>query len=522
MLIFLSLIAGAFVSEDAALLSAAALGISGEYPLYAAMAGAITGIFLSDFAVFILGGFTARTGSARWMVKLGVEHDTLVRLERSFQKYGLLIVVISRFFPGTRVPVCFAAGYLKLPTLKFSVFMLAGSLIWSVFVFWILKELGEHVLERYTSYGSSLIVTVLVLLLVLIATARIFRSLLKQDGWLKFKIALRRWTRFEFLPTSIAYLPVFLATPYFAIRSRGHLMAWTQVNPALPFSGFCGESKSDILQRLESAGAPVAPWFLLPQGDLDVRLAAVSAFSQEQFPIVLKPDQGERGKGVCIADTLDDVREYLRETHEACIVQRFVGGEEYGVLFHRAPESNHVSVLSIHGKRLTSVQGDGIRTLRELILVDARAAYQWQYFFNTHADKLHSIPESNELVLLTRIGNHCKGTVFLDRRDLICATLEQRIQKWIAHTDGIYLGRFDVKAVNDTALQQGEFSILEMNGVTSEPGHIYDPSGSFIAGWAGLYRHWSLAFATGSYLMRHNSLSPPSLLQFVRLLRSRE
>jgi hypothetical protein len=46
-------------------------------------------------------------------------------------------------------------------------------------------------------------------------------------------------------------------------------------------------------------------------------------------------------------------------------------------------------------------------------------------------------------------------------------------------------------------MRQGRFSILELNGVTSEPTHIYDPACSLIEAWRTLARTWQLAFEIG-------------------------
>ena len=45
-----------------------------------------------------------------------------------------------------------------------------------------------------------------------------------------------------------------------------------------------------------------------------------------------------------------------------------------------------------------------------------------------------------------------------------------------------------------TRFMAGEdLAIVELNGVTSEATHIYDPSTSLVRGWATLMRQWAVA-----------------------------
>ena len=48
-------------------------------------------------------------------------------------------------------------------------------------------------------------------------------------------------------------------------------------------------------------------------------------------------------------------------------------------------------------------------------------------------------------------------------------------------------------------LREGHgFQIIELNGVTSEAGHIYDPANSVGFAWKTLMEQWTLAFEIGA------------------------
>ena len=88
---------------------------------------------------------------------------------------------------------------------------------------------------------------------------------------------------------------------FLAIRHRS-LTLFTAANPGIPSGGFVGESKSAILGHL----SPV-PEFAVLREELsaDARFRAVKEFLSVHglsYPIVLKPDIGERGTGVVIAE----------------------------------------------------------------------------------------------------------------------------------------------------------------------------------------------------------------------------
>jgi hypothetical protein len=60
---------------------------------------------------------------------------------------------------------------------------------------------------------------------------------------------------------------------------------------------------------------------------------------------------------------------------------------------------------------------------------------------------------------------------------------------------------------------------VELNGVTSEATHIYDPRHSLIDGWRTLFRQWRLAFEIGR-ANRDAGHAPTGLFEIVRLLRA--
>jgi hypothetical protein len=60
----------------------------------------------------------------------------------------------------------------------------------------------------------------------------------------------------------------------------------------------------------------------------------------------------------------------------------------------------------------------------------------------------------------------------------------------LSKIEGFYFGRLDIRFNTFAELEQGiNFSIIELNGVKSEPSHIYDPKYSFLVGQREIFRH---------------------------------
>jgi len=239
------------------------------------------------------------------------------------------------------------------------------------------------------------------------------------------------------------------------------------------------------------------------------------------YPIVLKPNQGQRGSGVAVVRSADALERALARSSVDTIVQEYISGPEFGVFYYRYPAEPAGRIFSITEKRLPTVVGDGTRTLESLILDDDRAVCAARLFCDRHRDHLCDVPAKGEMVALAELGTHCRGAVFLDGDWVRTPALEWRFDE-IAHGfDGFFFGRFDVRAEGGIeAFRQGEgFKILELNGVTSEATHIYHPGTPLGVAYRVLMRQWRMAFEIG-VANRNAGVRPTPLWQLVALARA--
>jgi hypothetical protein len=331
----------------------------------------------------------------------------------------------------------------------------------------------------------------------------------------------RRSTRWEFWPPWLFYAPLVPYLGYLAAKHRS-MTVFTAANPAIEAGGFVRESKFDILQGLAGAGEYLARSALI-RGDcrLHEKVAAAMQFMTRHrlaFPIVLKPNHGQRGSGVVIVRSAASLQTSLRKSSVDTIVQEHVGGAEFGVFYYRMPSEPRGRIFSITEKKFPFVVGDGTRTLEELILDDERAVCVARLYLKRFRSCLGRVPAASEKVWLAELGTHCRGAMFLDGAHVWTQALEQRFDQIAQAFDGFYFGRFDVRVHGAVdAFRAGEgFKIIELNGVTSEATHIYDPSTPLLRAYRVLLEQWRIAFEIAAE-NRRRGLRPTPVSDLVRL-----
>ena len=130
------------------------------------------------------------------------------------------------------------------------------------------------------------------------------------------------------------------------------------------------------------------------------------------------------------------------------------------------------------------------------------------------------VPLRGEVVPLAELGSHCRGAVFLDGGHLQTEALSSAVDAIASSFPGFYFGRFDVRASTLADFQAGRFEILELNGVSAEATHIYDPSVGILEAYRVLFSQWRIAFEIGAH-NRRAGWKPMPLLDLIDLVRFR-
>lgn len=291
----------------------------------------------------------------------------------------------------------------------------------------------------------------------------------------------------EYWPWQLIYLPVWPFYFYQALRQR-RAVFFTNVNPAIDMGGFFGESKAAIYALLPEHCFPTT--VVVPPATSVDDVLAKHRTSRIPFPLIVKPDVGERGEGVVrVVDESGLVSALADRPHRMLMQAMATGSFEFGLMFAKDPASGRTELLSVCGKRFLSVAGDGKRTTAELLACSWRGERQLERLVPLLGDRLRAVPAKGEVVMVEPIGNHCRGTIFYDAGHLTTPALRDRVNALLAATKGIHYGRLDTRAESEQALREGRFQVIELNGVSSEPGHIYDPAYSIFRCWSELLRH---------------------------------
>ncbi len=509
-----------FVSEDLSAIGAGLLAARGTMSIELALLAAFLGIVIGDVALYAAGRLLGRRLLAippfSWML-------TEAQLDRGaswFREKGPHVILASRFVPGTRLPTYVAAGILRTPFWIFLGYFTAAAIVWTPLITGLSAWAGTEILDFYATYEAYAIWMLVVLVVVLYLTIHIGIPLTTHNGRRRLLSRWHRISRWEFWPIPIFYAPVVVWILLVAIRYRS-LTLFTASNPGMFTGGFLGERKRDILELLHHSEQHVAIWRLIP-GAANDRTGRVMAFIEQHglsFPIVLKPDIGERGQGVWIARTQADVDQYFTCHEDDIIAQEFVDGLELGVFYVREPGQPSGRIFSVTEKRPVWLRADGRRTLERLILDHERAVSMAPLFMKRFSSDLGHVFDKGTRIPLAEVGTHSRGALFLNGRRHMNPVFLETIDRISRQTDGFFFGRYDIRVPDPDRLVHGDgFKILELNGVSSEATHIYDPEISLFRAWYTLMTQWTLAFRIGS-ANRQRGFRPDSLRLLVRTLR---
>ncbi len=517
LVLFLGLALGTFVSEDLACIGAGVLVAEGRVDFVFATSACLIGILVGDLLLFLAGRWIGRAAVRRAPLRWFLSEASLQRASEWLERNGATVIFVSRFTPGTRLPTYVAAGILHTPFWKFAGYFAIASILWTPLLVGASAGFGGPLLRFSAMVGLPLWIKLIlggVAMLTLVRRALALTTYRGRRGLVGSWRRLRRW---EFWPPWAVYPPVVVYILWLAIRYRGATL-FTASNPGMPAGGgFVGESKSTILSSFAGAQEWLPAFALLTSEKID----QATAFLKQHrltFPVVLKPDVGQRGSGVAVVRSDAELRDYLDRSSGPIIIQEYVPGVEYGVFYYRLAAERAGHIFSITEKRMPVLIGDGKRTLERLILGDDRAVCMAELYLKKNHDHLARVPANGEPVQLVELGTHALGSIFLNGIALRTPELEQTIDRIAKTFDGFFFGRFDIRVPSAADLRCGRnLKVVELNGVTSEATHIYDPAVPFWQAYRILFAQWRIAFEIGA-AKRAQGHQPVTLTALLRMI----
>ena len=298
-------------------------------------------------------------------------------------------------------------------------------------------------------------------------------------------IRLRKW---EYWSIYVIYFPIFFYGIWQAILSRS-LFFFSASNPSIKNGGMFGCSKFKILELIPEDVKPITLFF---QKGVSEEVALFQIESNKlQYPIIAKPDMGNRGWQVEKIKSENELLEYMRICQVNFIIQEYIDLPiELGVFYYCMPDQEQGVISSVVLKEMLKVTGDGNSTLRELMMKYDRAKLQVQFLAQKRG--LSTVPPKGEEVELVAIGNHSRGATFLNGNHLITKQLRAQFDQLHKKIDGVFYGRYDLRCASYEMLNKGQMKIMEFNGANAEPAHIYHPGFSLLEAYRILFKHWKI------------------------------
>ncbi|RZL06416.1 MAG: D-alanine--D-alanine ligase [Pedobacter sp.] len=335
---------------------------------------------------------------------------------------------------------------------------------------------------------------------------------------LKLRVIRIRTLNWEYWPMHLVYAPMYLYWLYLSVKARSFFF-FSAANPMRQNAGFAMERKSDSYQYLPKQYYPIT--LICPNGISAPELKMRVEDKKLSFPLIAKPEMGERGTGVKLIKDLAGLVDYSRASNTDFLVQQFITHPyEAGIFYCRLPTEKHGKITGIVGKQFLSVIGDGEATIRDLLLKHDRHLLQLRTLEQEPDNSLEEVLEKDEERLLVPYGNHCRGAKFEDLSHLITDKLTIVIDKLCQQLPAFYFGRLDIKFQNWEELENGNFSVIELNGAASEPTHMYDPRHSIFFAWREIKRHWDMLYQISIVNSRTNSVPLMSTAEGMQMLRA--
>jgi hypothetical protein len=306
----------------------------------------------------------------------------------------------------------------------------------------------------------------------------------------RLKIKTFSW---EYWPMWLVYLPVSLYYLYLAAKARSFFF-FSAANPSIETGGMFFESKQKIFELIPQKYFPKT-LFLNESIEMEEILNKMNR-AEVSFPVIAKPDRGERGWCVQKINNPKELIEYRNTNKIDFLIQQYIDYPmEFSVFYYRNPNEAKGTITSLTYKKLLTIIGDGKSTNEELIRKNDRAFLQFHKLKSNPKINFKEVLLTNEEKVLVPYGNHVLGAEFKNYNHIIDQQLTSVFDNISKSINGFYYGRFDLRTTSIEDLKEGKnISILELNGAGAEPAHIYDPQFSFFTAQKVLAAHYKMMF----------------------------
>ncbi|KQC00726.1 NRDE family protein [Pedobacter sp. Hv1] len=345
------------------------------------------------------------------------------------------------------------------------------------------------------------------------------KNLFNKPLFSSFKKTMIKILNWEYWPLQLVYAPPMLYWFWLSLKARS-LFFFSAANPLILNAGFALGRKSKIYELMPTKYYPNT---LVCRTEAKTEeLLNLCKMQNLGFPMIAKPDVGERGVQVKLLKTATELSLYQQQCKVDFLLQEFIDYEqEAGVFYYRIPGEGKGNISGIVSKEFLAVTGDGVSSIEMLLMKEDRFFLQLPILRNTYGKFLDQVLPVGKLQTLVPYGNHSRGAKFVDSSHMINTELVATIDQLCQKIPEFYFGRLDIKFKNWEDLSAGKnFSVIEVNGAASEPTHMYDPAHSIFFAWKEIIRHWQLLYQISKLNAERKGLSLMSTAEGVKMIRA--
>lgn len=224
-----------------------------------------------------------------------------------------------------------------------------------------------------------------------------------------------------------------------------------------------------------------------------------------QYPLIVKPEIGGQGILFRKIDNEAHLKAYHEKMPAEYFIQEFIKYPlEVSLFYYRYPNEKKGHITGFLQKVPMQVTGDGVHTLKELILLNSKSKKRVEELQAKHAANFNKIIPANEKYILSYAANHNRGAHFIDLSKKINETMINMLDEISLGINDFFYGRYDIMCNSIEELQQGKnFVILEYNGCGAEPNHFYDTGYTLTGAWKEILKHWKILFEISRYNYKH-------------------
>ncbi len=315
------------------------------------------------------------------------------------------------------------------------------------------------------------------------------------------------------LPPALLYPMLIPHVFKLCIKYKTTIAIIAKSNPAFPFGGLPFASKKIMFDLFKDKKEFLTYTLIKENESLVNKIKIAEDFVADvNYPIIAKPDSSHRGIDINLVSNRKELLSLLNNQKWDYILQEFCDYDyEFGIFYCRIPGQNKGNIISLSGKAIPVIIGNGIDDLRTLI--SKSNIDNSQPILERYSTELNIVIPEGKIIKTLVCASHAQGAVFTDAKEYLTDGLISKTDE-ICNISGFNFGRLDVKAKSHEELKKGNYKIIEINGATSEFIHIYDKKYSFKNGISDLKRQWDLLFEI-SHKNRNIPENNLSVLKFI-------